>query len=299
MANFVASIKAWTSVDSTIRWTTASDAPRLWEPLLNPWLLVKNTVEKRYHEAPQHPLLDAMMHLIFHQSVQRDDERYEGLFDASLALPLPNATDAPVVLSTTADTIVMKEPPLKTQTDILDTLGLEHIGMTSHVECLLSPLETLHLGIFPLEAKRSNYPTALHHIAMDLCSIQYQRRILCLKPRHVYGATCVGGKFRLYVSMWRIEDVIFVRPIRKCIWELKDPAQFIQCLYFLRALKSHLDQGMQDDFNSFNEQKLRESLGCMPIWRTEREDAEDDSDDGLGSGRSGGTCDGDTTYVLV
>ncbi|KAL5501165.1 hypothetical protein ACEPAH_9552 [Sanghuangporus vaninii] len=37
MANFVDSIKAWTGVDSTIRWTTASDASRLWEPLLNTW----------------------------------------------------------------------------------------------------------------------------------------------------------------------------------------------------------------------------------------------------------------------
>ncbi|KAL5521924.1 hypothetical protein ACEPAF_1778 [Sanghuangporus sanghuang] len=269
MANFVASIKAWTSVDRTIQWDAASDAPRLWEPLLNTWSLTKNAIEKGRNEATQHSLTDDMVHLIFYQSVTPEDERYEVLLEASLALPLPTAPDVPVVPSATADAVVMKEPPELIQTDILDTLAMEHIGITSMVECLLLPLQTLHLGVFPLESKRSTHSTALHQVGMDLCSIQHQRRVLCLKKKRVYGATCVGGKLQLYVSMWRDEDMVLIRPVSKCVWELKDPVQFIQCLYFLRALKNHLDASIQDDFDSFDKEKFKESIRGAPIWRTE------------------------------
>ncbi|KAL5501178.1 hypothetical protein ACEPAH_9565 [Sanghuangporus vaninii] len=266
MAQFVASIRSWIGNGESIQWDTDPDAPRLWESLLSSWSFTKNAVAKLRNEASQRPLADAMLHLIFYQSLLSDNERCEILLEAIVALPLPKGLDVPVISSAKADAIALKMPPRSTRTDVLKALAAQSISSNWLVEFLMPPLKYLHVGAFALEAKRTKNSTAEHQIGMYLCSMQHQRRVLSLKDKVVYGATCVAGDFQLYASAWRDQKLFFC-PVETCIWDLKDPVQFIQCLYFLRALKIHLDESFKDDFDNFDKEKLAESLRKGLNWR--------------------------------
>ncbi|KAL5480533.1 hypothetical protein ACEPAI_1803 [Sanghuangporus weigelae] len=266
MAQFVASIRSWIGNGESIQWDTAPDAPRLWESLLSSWSFTKNAIANLRNEATQRPLPDAMLHLVFYQSLLSDNERCEILLEAIVALPVPKGLDVPVISSAKADAIALKMPPRSTRTDVLNTLAAESISSNWLVEFLMPPLKYLHIGAFALEAKRTKTSTAQHQIGMYLCSMQHQRRVLSLKDKAVYGATCVAGDFQLYASAWRDQKLIFW-PVETCIWDLKDPVQFVQCLYFLRALKTHLDGSFKDDFDNFDKENLAESLRKGLNWR--------------------------------
>ena len=145
------------------------------------------------------------------------------------------------------------------------------------IACLLSPTDKIKLGVFPLEARGTDGSAACHRVELNLCSIQYQRRALCLEDKRVYGATCIGGKFSLYAAYWINEAVVSVSSqvlsaiinltlmkevafVERGEWDLNDPVQFVKCIYFLRVLKKHLDESIQDDFDNFDQQKFEQSL---------------------------------------
>ena len=56
--------------------------------------------------------------------------------------------------------------------------------------------------------------------------------------------------------------------VPSCVWDLGNPVQFVQCLYFLWALKKHLDESFEDDFNSLDTDKLRNNVKNQKVsWR--------------------------------
>ncbi|KAL5501169.1 hypothetical protein ACEPAH_9556 [Sanghuangporus vaninii] len=266
MLEFVTAVRDWTRDDRTIQWDQTRRVPRLWESLLFSWSHSKNAVENHYNEATQRPLVDSMMQLVFYQSAKTPDERYEILLEMQLALPRPSKDYTLVSYSAKADTVVVKQPPAGIRTVIDEALISDGFAFKWVLAFLYRPLPKLQLGAFPLESKRS----ALHYVdlqvAMDLSSIQHQRRILGLKDKHVYGATCAGGIFTLYASKWRGEHLTWM-PVESCEWDLNHPVQFIKCLYFLWALKRHLDESFKDDFDSFNVGNVRANVKQGPFWR--------------------------------
>ena len=68
------------------------------------------------------------------------------------------------------------------------------------------------------------------------------------------------------------------------IWDLRDPIQFIQCLYFLWELKKHLNESFRDDSDSFDISKLTGIVKQNPFWRNfgeskkQRKDGKSESD---------------------
>ncbi|KAL5480530.1 hypothetical protein ACEPAI_1800 [Sanghuangporus weigelae] len=233
MENFVVSVRAWSN-NPSIPWDVSSNDPRLWEYLLNNWSYAKNAVSKNLNEATQRELADAMLHLIFYQSVKEPGERYEIVF----------------------------------QIKIGTTLVTEGVSKVAITHCLMQPPETLQLGAFALEAKRVDAATAVRQLKLDFCSMQYQRRMLSLKDKTVYGATFVGGKFKLYASKW-IGERLACMPVHECTWDIADPVQFVGCLYFLLAMKRHLDKSFEDDFDSFDVERLKASIQKRSEWRDE------------------------------
>lgn len=101
----------------------------------------------------------------------------------------------------------MKEIPDTVQDAIDLGLAEERFGQKFILDCLHNPSPTLYTGTFALEHKRSAEHSVDSRIAMDLCSIQHQRRLLGLKDKRVYGATCAEGTFSLFTSAWR-DDVL-------------------------------------------------------------------------------------------
>ncbi|KAL5480532.1 hypothetical protein ACEPAI_1802 [Sanghuangporus weigelae] len=266
MSEFVTAVNGWTRDDHTIQWDQTHGVPRLWESLLFSWSHSKNAVENSHNEATQRPLVDSMMLLVFYQSAKTPDERYEVLLEMQLALPRPSKDYTLVSYSVKADTIVVKQPPAGIRTVIDEAVISDGFAFKWVLAFLLRPLPKLQLGAFPLESKRSALHNVDLQVAMDLSSIQHQRRILGLKDRHIYGATCAGGIFALYASKWRGERLTWM-PVKSCVWDLKHPVQFIKCLYFLWALKKHLDESFKDDFDSFDVGKVRANFKQGPFWR--------------------------------
>ncbi|KAL5501167.1 hypothetical protein ACEPAH_9554 [Sanghuangporus vaninii] len=267
MQHFVASVKAWAR-GPLIPWERSPNVPRLWGPLLNNWSHTKNAVDNRLNEATQRELVDAMLHLIFFQSVKQPDERHTVMLEAELALPRPSAGASLISVKAKADAIILKEAPDDCQIKISKALAMERIAMPAMFQCLMNSPKLTQIGSFALEAKRDDAMVAERQLELDLCSMQFQRRMLSLKNKTVYGATCVGGVFLLYASKW-IEEGLACMPLNSCKWKITDPAQFVECLYFLLALKRRLDESLKDDFNSINVGKLRASIQQGPIWRSE------------------------------
>ncbi|KAL5521926.1 hypothetical protein ACEPAF_1780 [Sanghuangporus sanghuang] len=267
MQHFVASVKAWAR-DPLIPWERSPNVPRLWGPLLNNWSHTKNAVDNRLDEATQRELVDAMLHLVFYQSVKQPDERHTVMLEAELALPRPPTGASLISVKAKADAIILKEAPDDCQIKISKALAMEGIAMPALFQCLMNSPKLTQIGTFALEAKRDDTMVAERQLELDLCSMQFQRRMLSLKNKTVYGATCVGGVFLLYASKW-IEEGLACMPLDSCKWKITDPAQFVECLYFLLALKRHLDESLNDDFNSIDVGKLRASIQQGPIWRSE------------------------------
>ncbi|KAL5480531.1 hypothetical protein ACEPAI_1801 [Sanghuangporus weigelae] len=267
MQHFVASVKAWTR-DPLIPWDRSPNVPRLWGPLLNNWSHTKNAVDNRLNEATQRELVDAMLHLVFCQSVKQSDERHAVMLEAELALPRPSAGASLISVKAKADAIILKEAPDDCQIKISKALAMEGVAMPALFQCLINSPKLTHVGTFALEVKRDDAMVAERQLELDLCSMQFQRRMLSLKDKTVYGATCVGGVFLLYASKW-IEEGLACMPLNSCKWKIADPAQFVECLHFLLALKRHLDESLKDDFNSIDVGKLRASIQKGPIWRSE------------------------------
>ncbi|KAL5513946.1 hypothetical protein ACEPAG_2707 [Sanghuangporus baumii] len=267
MQHFVASVKAWAR-NPLIPWDNSPNIPRLWGPLLNNWSHTKNAVDNRLSEETQRELVDAMLHLVFYQSVKQSDEHNTIRLEAELALPRSSAGASPVSVKAKADAVILKEAPDDCQIKISKALAMEGIAMPALFQCLVNSPKLTQIGAFALETKRDDSMVAERQLELDLCSMQFQRRMLSLENKTVYGATCVRGVFLLYASMW-IEEGLACMPLNSCKWKITNPAQFVECLYFLLALKRHLDESLKDDFNSIDVGKLCASIQQGPIWRSE------------------------------
>ncbi|OCB92141.1 hypothetical protein A7U60_g496 [Sanghuangporus baumii] len=271
MMEFVTAVNGWTIDDHTIQWDQTHSVPQLWEPLLFSWSHSKNAIENHHNEASQRPLAGSIMQLLFYQSAKAPDERYEVLLGTELALHRPSKDYTPVPYCTKTDTIVVKQAPRQIQIAIDEGLISEGFAFKWVLASLYRlPLSKLQIGAFPLESKRLNGHSLDLQVAMDLSSIQHQRRILGLNDKYVFGATYAEGIFSLFASNWKGDHLIWM-PVEPCSWDLKQPVRFIQCLYFLWAFKNHLDESFRDDFDTFNVEKLRANIRQGPFWRFARD----------------------------
>ncbi|KAL5513943.1 hypothetical protein ACEPAG_2704 [Sanghuangporus baumii] len=286
MSEFVNSVDTWVRDEPTIQWDMSGDVPCLWGCLLNNWSFAKHSVGTEGSEVTQCELVDAMIHLIFYQSVKAE-ERCNLMLETELALPLPSTSKVPKVYYAKADAVVTKVPPRAALLKINMGLVSERITSTWLLQCLFYPLLELHVGVFALAASRPNdsINTTERRMGMILCSIQYQRRILGLKNKYVYGATCIKGKLALYASAWKDESLQWM-PVTACEWDLRQPHEFIQCLYFLQALQQHLYESFRDDYDNLDDEELKKRARQMVSWRAvpdviRRDSDEDDSDTGF------------------
>ncbi|KAL5521922.1 hypothetical protein ACEPAF_1776 [Sanghuangporus sanghuang] len=281
MSEFVQDVDTWVRDDPTIQWDMSEDAPRLWECLLNNWSFAKHSIGTEGSEVTQCELVGAMIHLIFYQSVKAE-ERCDLMLETELALPLPSTNKASKVYCAKADAFVTKVPPRAALLKISMGLVSERITSTWSLQCLFYPLLELHVGVFALAASRPDEDTTERRMGMILCSIQYQRRILGLKNKYIYGATCKKGKLALYASTWKDESLQWM-PVTTCEWDLRQSHEFIQCLYFLQALQKHLDESFGDDYDNLAEEVLKRRVRQMVSWRAvpdakRRDSDENDSD---------------------
>ncbi|KAL5480534.1 hypothetical protein ACEPAI_1804 [Sanghuangporus weigelae] len=281
MSDFVKGVDTWIRDDLTIQWDMSGDASCLWGCLLNNWSFTKHSVGTEGSEMTQCELVDAMIHLIFYQSVKAE-ERCNLMLETELALPLPSTNKVPKVYYAKADAFVTKVPPRAALLKINMGLVSERITSTWSLQCLFYPLLELHVGVFALAAERPDDNTTERRMGMILCSMQYQRRILGLKNKYVYGAACIKGKLALYASAWKDESLEWM-PVTTCEWNLRQPHEFIQCLYFLQVLQKHLDESFRDDYDNLDDEVLKMRARQMVSWRAvpdaiRRDSDEDDSD---------------------
>ncbi|KAL5521925.1 hypothetical protein ACEPAF_1779 [Sanghuangporus sanghuang] len=277
MSEFVKSVDTWVRDDPTIQWDMSGDTPRLWERLLNNWSFAKHSVGMEGSEVTQCELAGAMIHLIFYQSVKAE-ERCEIMLEMELALPLPSVNNVPKVYYAKADALVTKVPPRAALLKISMGLVSQRITRTSSLQCLFYPLLELHVGVFALAAECRDEDITERRMGMILCSMQYQRRMLGLKDKYIYEATCIEGKLALYASAWKDESLQWM-PVRTCEWDLRQSHEFIQCLYFLQALQKHLDESFGDDYDNVDEEVLKRRVRQMVSWRAEPDVIRRDSDE--------------------
>ncbi|KAL5501168.1 hypothetical protein ACEPAH_9555 [Sanghuangporus vaninii] len=202
--------------------------------------------------------------------------------ETELARPLLSTNKVPKVYYAKADVLATKMPPRAALLKISMGLVSERITSTWSLQCLFCPLLELHVSVFALAASRPDDDTTERRMGMILCSMQYQRRVLGLKNKYIYGATCIKGKLALYASTWKDESLQWM-PVTTCKWDLRQPHEFIQCLYFLQALHKHLDESFRDDYDDLDDEVLKRRVRQTVSWRAvpdviRRDSDEDDSD---------------------
>ncbi|KAL5482881.1 hypothetical protein ACEPAI_9476 [Sanghuangporus weigelae] len=249
---FVRSIRNWIASDRSIVWDSNPQYPPFWDLLINEWSFAKDAVADNAYEAGQRCLVDSMMMLIFSRSLERQ-HRYEVLMEKELALPGPRSSLPPRLKSSYAkpDVAIMKDLP--DSADILHTTREARVDQSA-VHCLkhYSPGNTVLLGVFVVEDKRLDDLASPRQLSMYCSSMQYQRRALGLKSKPVYGATATHGVFQLYACFWDDKGRLWCRKVRDACWILSRPDEFIQCLYFMRALRQHIDASLKDDLRNFS-----------------------------------------------
>ncbi|OCB83852.1 hypothetical protein A7U60_g9058 [Sanghuangporus baumii] len=271
---FVRSIRNWIASDRSIVWDSNPQYPPFWDLLINEWSFVKDAVADNDYEAGQRCLIDCMMILIFSRSLERQ-HRFEVLLgfifsmEKELALPGPRSSLPPRLKSSYAkpDVAIMKDLP--DSADILSSTREAGVDQ-SVVHCLKhwSPGNTVLLGVFVVEDKQLDDLASPRQLSMYCSSMQYQRRALGLKSKPIYGATATHGVFQLYACFWGDKGRLWCRKVRDACWDLSRPDEFIQCLYFLRTLRQHIDASLEDDLRSFSIDRFVAKIQRNPEnWR--------------------------------
>ena len=123
--------------------------------------------------------------------------------EMELALPVPSSPTPHFSSSAKAYTIAFKPAPRSLSSIIASTSSAQGVKRLWVFESLYLPLDRMMIGAFPLESGCSSTPSNVdHQVAMDMCSIQHQRRTMGLRDRCIYCAKYVGGIFTLLASWW-------------------------------------------------------------------------------------------------
>ncbi|KAL5501349.1 hypothetical protein ACEPAH_8609 [Sanghuangporus vaninii] len=258
----------YTSIGHGTTFVSNPQYPPFWDLLINEWSFVKDAVADNDYEAGQRCLVDSMMMLIFSRSLERQ-HRYEVLMEKELALPGPRSSLPPRLKSSYAKPGVAIMKDLPDSADILSSTRETGVDQ-SVVHCLKhwSPGNTVLLGVFVVEDKRLDDLASPRQLSMYCSSMQYQRRALGLKSKPIYGATATHGMFQLYACFWGDKGRLWCRKVRDACWNLGRPDEFIQCLYFMRTLRQHIDASLEDDLRNFSVDGLVAKIQRNPEnWR--------------------------------
>ncbi|TCD60744.1 hypothetical protein EIP91_009612 [Steccherinum ochraceum] len=113
----------------------------------------------------------------------------------------------------------------------------------------------IYLGLLAVEVKCEDVAQAKRRICTDIAAILYHRRALRLEDRVVHGLTFVKKKVRLYVGFWE-GDGVRIGAAMNDVWDFNSPRDFVKFYFYLRGMKTRLDQQLDADIGAFDAEKL-------------------------------------------